>query len=283
MTTVLAASADAPTWVAAIGTWAAAAATLGAVLYAYSLQAKFFKAQEYLKTAGLILELDPSSTSDMMYLSAHELHRRIKYLPKEEQQRAIPDPGQEELWVRLGVRNGPTAGRATEVSLKAIRVLRIGAEQQEIMGRQFFKVSQEESVRATIESAFRQNFDLLYFKATARLSQPGCYLVLVGAENWSWVQERERIEAQQELEPGNRYLLSLALVSEQSRAQYYILDFELRNGMLGADRTGQSEDERRSALLALFQWNGLHAVSHEDVYDLSSWAASKIIRSAQTK
>lgn len=199
-------------WASAIATLLSGLATLGAVIFALTLQRRL----ERQSIPTLRVEYDPASTA----------HNR--YLPPSANIGG-PGPNRHEVWVRIRVTN-KSSYPARDVELRFISTQFANDPVRTNRPSWWFKVSNLNSVKVTIPPYFTQYFDIAYMIREVTAQEAKGFLVLTRPDMMEWNQEKARIEAYgdyTELQIGWPYNIYFAVVGNNYDAAYYRMSLQL--------------------------------------------------------
>ena len=194
-------------WADAAANLLSGMATLGAVLFALSLQRRM----ERRSKPSLVVEYDPVSEGDN------------RYLPPSQTNSGGPGPNRHEVWIRIRVTN-KSSNPAKDVELRFISSQRAADRTRNNRPSWWFKVSNLNSVVITIPPRFPQYFDIAYMVQEIETKAAEAFLVITRPTMLEWNQEKARIEAYGDytkLDLGYPYHIFFAVVGSNCDAAYY--------------------------------------------------------------
>lgn len=147
-------------------------ATLGAVLFALSLQRRM----ERRSKPSLVLEYDPDSEGDN------------RYLPPSPTDSGGPGPNRQEVWIRIRITN-KSSNPAKDVELRFISSQIAKTRTRNNRPSWWFKVSNLNSVAITIPPRFPQYFDIAYLVQEVS-KEAKAFLVITRPTMLEWNQEK---------------------------------------------------------------------------------------------
>lgn len=206
-------------WAEVIGIWFTGVATFSAVAVAWSLRRLWERRQRPVLSVGY----DARSEEDSRYVPP-------PFAAGPPSSKNPGEPGREELWVRLHVKN-TSKTTARDVQLRILSIQRERKEAPDNRSKWWFKASNLDATSVTIHPQFTQHFDIAYVKNILGTSDDlAFYLVIVRPDLLPWPQQKARIEEDAEnnwLEVGWKYTLQLALLSDNADAKYYEMEVKV--------------------------------------------------------